>query len=66
MDIRFAGRRNALGHNSKAVHLGYAKGVIAICPPLEDYENSRGVIAGQATETELAATAEQAPRGTDH
>lgn len=37
--IRWA--QNALGHNSRAVHLAYAQGVIAVCPSLEDYENGR-------------------------
>ncbi len=34
--IRWA--QNALGHNSKVVHLAYANGVTAICPTLEEYE----------------------------
>ena len=34
--VRWA--QNALGHNSRAVHLAYASGVVAICPSLEEYE----------------------------
>lgn len=35
--------QSALGHNSRAVHAAYAKGVVAICPALEEYEtDSRG------------------------
>jgi len=34
--------QNALGHNSRAVHAAYAKGVIAICPSLESYETKPG------------------------
>ena len=30
--------QNALGHNSRAVHENYAKGAVAVCPPLEEYE----------------------------
>ena len=30
--------QNALGHNSRAVHEPYAKSAIALCPPLEQYE----------------------------
>lgn len=30
--------QNALGHNSSAVHAAYAKGVVAVCPSLEDFE----------------------------
>ena len=30
--------QNALGHNSRAIHQAYAKGGVAICPPLDDYE----------------------------
>ncbi len=41
--IRWA--QNALGHNSRAVHLAYAKGVVAICPSLEDYENNHSAAA---------------------
>jgi integrase len=37
--VRWA--QNALGHDSRAVHLAYASGVTAICPSLEDYENKR-------------------------
>lgn len=32
--------QNALGHNSSAVHQAYAKGHIAICPPLDEYEQA--------------------------
>ena len=32
--------QNALGHNSRAVHAAYAKGIIAVCPSLETYELS--------------------------
>jgi integrase len=35
--VRWA--QNALGHNSRAVHLAYARGVVAICPSLEGYES---------------------------
>ena len=37
--IRWA--QNALGHNSRAVHLAYALGVVPVCPSLEDYESRR-------------------------
>ena len=30
--------QNALGHNSRAVHQAYARGGVAICPPLDKYE----------------------------
>ena len=30
--------QNALGHNSRAVHAAYARGVVAMCPSLEQYE----------------------------
>jgi hypothetical protein len=30
--------QNALGHKSRAVHQAYAKGGIAICPPLDEFE----------------------------
>jgi integrase len=30
--------QNALGHNSSAVHAAYAKGIVAVCPALEEYE----------------------------
>ena len=30
--------QNALGHDSRAVHQAYASGAVAICPPLEEYE----------------------------
>lgn len=30
--------QNALGHNSRAVHAAYAKGIVAVCPSLETYE----------------------------
>jgi len=30
--------QNSLGHSSKAVHLAYARGVVAVCPSLELYE----------------------------
>ena len=32
--------QNALGHNSRAVHAAYAKGVVPVCPALEEYENA--------------------------
>lgn len=32
--------QNALGHNSRAVHAAYAKGIVAVCPFLEAYELS--------------------------
>jgi integrase len=38
--------QNSLGHNSKAVHLAYARGVVAVCPSLEAYEGKR--TAGEA------------------
>jgi len=43
--IRWA--QNALGHNSRAVHLAYAQGVVAVCPSLENYENGRTDAARQ-------------------
>ncbi len=30
--------QNALWHNSRAVHLAYAKGAIAVCPSLQAHE----------------------------
>jgi integrase len=39
--IRWA--QNALGHNSRAVHLSYARGVVAVCPSLEDYEHNQKI-----------------------
>jgi len=39
--------QNSLGHNSKAVHLAYARGVVPICPSLEVYEGKRA--GGEAT-----------------
>lgn len=48
--IRWA--QNALGHNSRAVHLGYARGVIAVCPSLEEYEAGRGNVSRQGCEKE--------------
>ncbi|MGH7952163.1 MAG: hypothetical protein ACREFE_09625 [Limisphaerales bacterium] len=30
--------QNALGHNSEAVHEAYAAGAVALCPPLDEYE----------------------------
>lgn len=33
--------QNALGHKSKAVHESYAKGAVAVCPSLENYEQSQ-------------------------
>jgi len=30
--------QNALGHDSEAVHEAYASGAVAICPPLDEYE----------------------------
>ena len=42
--------QNALGHNSKVVHLAYANGITAICPALEDYETkARGPYPPQLT-----------------
>jgi integrase len=35
--VRWA--QNALGHNSRVVHLAYATAITAICPTLEDYES---------------------------
>lgn len=35
--VRWA--QNALGHDSRAVHLAYASGITAICPSLEEYES---------------------------
>lgn len=32
--------QNALGHNSRAVHAAYARGVVAVCPSLETYEST--------------------------
>ncbi len=32
--------QNALGHNSRAVHAAYARGVVAVCPSLEAYETT--------------------------
>ncbi len=37
--VRWA--QNALGHDSRAVHLAYASGVTAICPSLEEYEGNK-------------------------
>ncbi len=34
--------QNALGHDSRAVHQAYAKGGIAVCPPLDEYEQKLG------------------------
>jgi integrase len=44
--IRWA--QNALGHSSRAVHLEYARGVVAVCPSLEEYENGRGNTASRS------------------
>ena len=33
--------QNALGHNSRAIHAAYAKGVVAECPSLERYETRK-------------------------
>jgi integrase len=49
--------QNALGHNSPAVHQAYAKQGIAVCPPLDEYEQAlrekvvplTGLAAGQPT-----------------
>ena len=30
--------QNSLGHGSRAVHEAYASGAVAVCPPLEEYE----------------------------
>jgi integrase len=38
--------QNALGHNSRAIHQAYAKGGVAICPPLDDYERIVNKIPG--------------------
>ena len=45
--------QNALGHNSKAVHLAYAQGVVAICPSLEDYEGRQSPTAAEPKVIEL-------------
>jgi integrase len=38
--------QNALGHNSRAIHQAYAKGGVAICPPLDDYERIANKVQG--------------------
>jgi len=43
--------QNALGHNSRAVHAAYAKGIVAICPALEDYESKTVVLHSTGKET---------------
>jgi integrase len=48
--VRWA--QNALGHNSRAVHLAYAAGVVAVCPSLEDYESARAGLSHRAYELE--------------
>ncbi len=52
--VRWA--QNALGHNSRAVHLAYARAVVAICPSLESYEPGATLIkpVEPAGETHLA------------
>lgn len=40
--------QNALGHNSRAVHAAYAKGVVAVCPSLEAYESQTATPASAA------------------
>ena len=51
--IRWA--QNALGHNSRAVHLGYAKGVVALCPSLEEYESVHKDLPRQSYELEQSS-----------
>ncbi len=48
--IRWA--QNALGHNSRAVHLSYAKGGVAVCPSLEEYEDGSRNCSRKGSETE--------------
>jgi len=51
--IRWA--QNALGHNSRAVHLGYANGVVAVCPSLEDYEDDKTKPPRKSFEVEIGS-----------
>lgn len=46
--VRWA--QNALGHNSRAVHLAYARAVTAVCPSLEDYEGEKAVARNSEVE----------------
>jgi len=55
--------QNALGHNSRAVHEAYAKSAIALCPPLEQYEQkSVSFPAPPSPVTENGSIAQHAPR----
>lgn len=40
--------QNALGHNTRAVHAAYARGAVALCPPLESYERKIVTICDRA------------------
>lgn len=51
--IRWA--QNALGHNSRAVHLSYAKGIVPVCPSLEEYERGRDAQASKSMEIEITS-----------
>ncbi|MBI1176403.1 tyrosine-type recombinase/integrase [bacterium] len=48
MPVRFA--QDALGHNSKAVHYGYAKVAEVKVPPLSEFEKRRAAFAGGKTD----------------
>jgi integrase len=45
--------QNALGHNSKSVHLAYARGELAVCPSLEDFERQTKVVEDTAKTAKL-------------
>ena len=51
--IRWA--QNALGHSSRAVHLSYAKGIVPVCPSLEEYERGGDAQASHSTEIEITS-----------
>lgn len=52
--------QNALGHNSRAVHEAYARSAIALCPPLEQYEQKTVPFPhSQQPQTDLATSANE-------
>lgn len=53
--------QNALGHDSRAVHQAYAKGGMAVCPSLDEYEKTHSANTTMNAQTGLTLRNQEAP-----
>jgi hypothetical protein len=53
--------QNALGHDSRAVHQAYAKGGMAVCPSLDEYEETHSANMTMNAQTGLTLLNQEAP-----